>query len=96
MTISGGGASFDFESDESAGISTGLSGSHIRFSISLACVAVAVFSPRRRFTGLRDRGSADIGIASGIGSDILISVICYCEKVATIACCVECDRGMEN
>lgn len=71
VTISGGAGSFDLESEERAGISTGLSGSHIRFSISLACVAIAVFSPRRRLMGLRERRSADMGIASGIGSDIM-------------------------
>lgn len=61
----------DFNSEDEGGSWTGREGSHIKFSISSACAASAVFPVRARLTGRRERGSAEVGIASGIGSDIL-------------------------
>lgn len=64
-------------SEDVEGILTSRDGSSIRLDISFACVEVAlalgllVPEPRARFIGRCERGSAEVGIDSGMGSDIL-------------------------
>ena len=63
----------DLVADEGAGRLTGFSGSRKRCVIALACTPTAVLAPRARLMGRCERGSAEVGIDSGIGSDIVDS-----------------------
>jgi len=57
--------------EEGRGRSRGFSGSRKRCVMALAWLATAVLEPRARLSGRCERGSAEVGIDSGIGSDIV-------------------------
>lgn len=72
MTISGGGASKADVRVRAPEVGSWMSGCFSkRASSAWDCAPIAVVAVRAFLTGRRDRGSADVGTDSGIGSDIV-------------------------
>src|SRR5262249_51244460 len=81
-TISGGAGSEGFDWLEGDGRVIGFCGSRNKFWIWCAWEDEGVLAPRARLRGRCERGSAEVGMDSGMGSDILeileVIQVVYC------------------